>query len=316
MIERHMKKNMLSRRGLLQFAGGLALAARRLPAAPVIELPKIRLGESPITRLILGSNPFNGYSYGIPSLTQHMREWSTEEHICGVLGACGQNGINTWQFSASGPGWPTHLAALKRHQNEGGKLQWILLSSTAMEDDPAEIPTMAALKPIGMVHHGGTTDRRFRAGEMEKVRDFLKRTRDNGVLAGLSTHDPRVIEYVEERNWDTDFYMACFYQMSRTKEEIRQMARELPLGAVFLDGDPARMCRVIRQTRRPCLAFKILAAGRLAETPQMLEQAFRFAFDNIKPQDAVIVGMYPRFKDEVRQNAGLVQRILGPSSPR
>jgi hypothetical protein len=233
-----------------------------------------------------------------------------------VLRACGQNGINTWQFSASGPGWPTHLAALKRYQSEGGKLQWIVLSGSAMEDNPRLIPEVASLKPIGIVHHGGVTDRRFRAGEMGKVRDFLKRVHDSGLLAGLSTHDPKVIEYAEERNWDPDFYMACFYQLSRTKEEIRKIVGELPLGAVFLDGDPARMCRVIRHTRKPCLAFKILAAGRLAETPQMLEQAFRFAFDNIKPQDAVIVGMYPRFKDEVRENAALVQRILSPSPAR
>ncbi len=88
------------------------------------------------------------------------------------------------------------------------------------------------------------------------------------------------------------------------------MLGELPLGYVFLEKDPERMCRVIRQTRKTCLAFKILAAGRLADTPEKLEKAFRFAFANIKPQDAVIVGMYPRFKDEIREDAELARRIL------
>jgi hypothetical protein len=36
----------------------------------------------------------------------------------------------------------------------------------------------------------------------------------------------------------------------------------------------------------------------------MNTSAFRYAFDRIKRTDAVIVGMYPRFEDEVRLNAG------------
>ena len=71
---------------------------------------------------------------------------------------------------------------------------------------------------------------------------------------------------------------------------------------------------VIRQTKKTCLAFKVLAAGRLADSPQKLEKAFRFAYANIKPQDAVIVGMYPRFKDEIHENTDLVRRMLAPQS--
>jgi hypothetical protein len=40
-----------------------------------------------------------------------------------------------------------------------------------------------------------------------------------------------------------------------------------------------------------------------------VERAFRYAFENIKPQDCVIVGMYPRFKDEITENAGLASRF-------
>ena len=37
----------------------------------------------------------------------------------------------------------------------------------------------------------------------------------------------------------------------------------LPVGEVYLQKDPARMYEAVRRTKRPCLAFKILAAGRL-----------------------------------------------------
>ena len=73
-------------------------------------------------------------------------------------------------------------------------------------------------------------------------------------------------------------------------------------------GDPPRMYAVMRQTRKPCFAFKVLAAGRIYDGG--VEQAFRAAFESIKPTDGIFVGMFPRVKDEVRENAEIVHRIL------
>jgi hypothetical protein len=39
-----------------------------------------------------------------------------------------------------------------------------------------------------------------------------------------------------------------------------------------------------------------------------VDEAFRYAFGRIKKTDAVIVGMYPRFEDEVALNAGYARR--------
>jgi hypothetical protein len=268
-------------------------------------LPTIPLGPHRVSRLIIGSNPFNGFCYSIPSLSAHMKEWFTPAKIAETLGAARANGINTWQWSY----YPSSQAGLKLFRDQGGQIQFMVLSGGVMKENLGLIPDVAKSGPIAIVHHGGVTDERFRAGQMDKVRDYLKAIRDSGVLVGLSTHLPTVIEYVEEHDWDVDFFMTCFYQFGRTKDEMRKLLGELPVGITFLEGDPARMCRVIRQTRKTCLAFKILAAGRLAETPEARLEAFKFAFQSIKPQDAVIVGMYPRFKDEIRENADTVRQI-------
>ncbi len=271
-------------------------------------LPTVPLGEHQVSRLIIGENPMYGYAHFNWILGAVMKEWYTPERVCNVLSRAAAEGVNTWEFTHSA----RSLADLKRFRDEGGKLQFILLGSREMEKDPALIPQVAKLGPIAIVHHGVVTDTRFRNGEQSKVRDFLKRVRDAGLLAGMSTHNPENVERVEAENWDLDFYMTCCYRISRTPEELRKITGELvlPSGEVYLEGDPDRMFRVVRQTRKTCLAFKVLAAGRRTRTPEQVDEAFRHALTSIKPQDCVIVGMFPIHKDEIKENADRVRRLL------
>jgi len=280
------------------------MALPQEPPAPL--LPTMRLGKYQVTRLIIGANPFYGYSHFNKLLSDHMLEWCTPENVCKTLRQCEQNGINTWQFSQGGRG----IQDLQRFREEGGKLHAFLLSGRPMEEDLSMLPRLAKLNLVGMVHHGGTTDRRWRAGEQNKIKEFLKAVRDTGVLVGLSTHNPIVLETTEEQNWDIDFYMGCVYHVTRSKEELEKLLGQAPLGEPFLPNDPPRMFRAIRQSKKTCLAFKILAAGRVTDAPRQIDQAFRTAFESIKPQDGVIVGMYPKFTDQVRDNAQRVRRLL------
>lgn len=288
----------------------VACSAGALPSG-LRTLPCIKLGKYEVSRLIIGENPFYGHSHFNLILSRLMREWCTAERVCEILFRCEQEGINTFEF--------THrrdkLEYFERYRAVGGKMQFILLSSRDMSKDHSLIAEMAKLRPIGIVHHGSITDRLFREKDIQPIREFLKRVRDSGVLAGVSTHNPAVIEAAEEQNWGADFYMACLYRINRTPEEFRrEFGHEKPIdgeGDLYLPEDPPRMCRAIRQTPKPCLAFKVLAAGRLTQNAAQMDEAFRFAFQNIKPQDAIIVGMFPKYSDQVGENAERTRRILG-----
>jgi hypothetical protein len=299
------------RRSFLQGAVGATATSAHAQAghASAATLPKVRLGKHEISRLIVGANQFYGYAHFNRLYDQHMKEWYTSERVCQVLGRCERNGINTWQSSLN----PRTVPDLNLHRSRGGKLQAVFIGqSKAYASNPEKLRQLIAdAKPIAMAHAGVPTDLMFRAGEANKVREFLKQVRDLGILVGLSTHDPRNVERVEEENWDLDFFMTCMYNVYRTPEELRKITGELPHGEVYLEGDPARMCKVVRQTRKTCFAFKILAAGRRIDTPEEVDKAFQFAYSNIKPHDCVIVGMYPRYKDEVGENAARVRAILG-----
>lgn len=299
-----MPIDLPGRRHFLCAAAGLGSAAAISAGETAAPMPMAKFGRADISRLIIGSNPFYGYSHFDPLLDNFMRDYMTQDRRIEILRRCEQAGIRTWQVHYH----KQTMEDFQRYRAEGGKMNWFLLADFEMMTDLSLIAKVSKeFKPIGIAHHGNRTDTRFAAGEMEKVREFCKAVRDAGVMVGVSAHNPAVFELIESANWDVDYYQACVYRLTRTREEARKEFGESPLeaGGMFMERDPERMYRIVRQTKRPCLAFKILGAGRNTGNRGQIENAFRFAFENIKPSDAVIVGMCPKFKDEITENVAL-----------
>jgi hypothetical protein len=278
-------------------------------ASPAPLLPTIRLGDHSITRLIVGSNPISGYSYMGPILDRHMQEYFTPERIVEFLWTCEREGINTHQFSR-----PEQMSDVFRKLRErGSKMKFICLHASGPERISVE-KVVQDTQPIAIVHHGGVTDRLFRKGKSREVHDFVKRVQDAGVLAGVSAHNPDCIKQIADEGWRVDLFMTCFYYLTRTPEELKKMPPvvTVQIGYSFFASDPLAMTKVVRQVDQPCLGFKILAAGRMCDRDHKVKAAFKFAFERLKPTDGVIVGMYPRYQDQIRQNAGYTRQFGAP----
>lgn len=271
-------------------------------------VPHIPFGPHRLSRLIMGANPINGGSHLSRFVNQQMRRYFTPERVLAMLDDCQKVGINTWQSG------PQNLDLYTRHRQEGGQLQYI---SLAREDpqDPDLIARLVKAGAMAIAHHGEVTDTMFKSGQIDRMKDFLAIVRDAGLLVGVSTHIPDVVDYVESKGWDVDFYMTCVYERHRTREEIKALLGYVPVPVreVYLEEDPPRMWKVMRQTTKSCLAFKILAAGRLCDRQETVERAFETTFRHIKANDAVIVGMYPEYEDQVRINADYVRKFSGLS---
>ena len=178
---------------------------------------------------------------------------------------------------------------------------------------PMMLQDLVAGGTIAITHHGEVTDVFWREGKIEKVRDYCRRVRDTGAMVGVSTHIPDVVEHIVSEDWDVDFFMCCVYERHRTREQLQELLGHvpIPLKEVYLESDPPRMYEAMRNAGKPCLAFKILAAGRLCDQQELVEAAFQQAFSLMKPNDAVIVGMYPEYEDQVAINASYVRRFAG-----
>ncbi len=265
------------------------------------KLPQIAFGKHHISRLICGSNPFNGGSHLSGFVNREMKSYYTPEQILKTLHRCEEVGITCWQ---SGMG---NSELYRRYIDQGGTMQFLVIESDAKQITPS-----AKVGAIGVAHHGEVTDHFFKNGQIDKVADFLKRVKDAGLMAGVSTHMPAVVDTIESKGWDLDYYMTCVYERHRTKAELEKLLGQapLPIGEVYLEQDPPRMYKAVRHTKRPCLAFKILAAGRLSDRQEWVEQAFRQAFQSIKPGDGVIVGMYDRYTDQPNDNATLTRQFV------
>jgi hypothetical protein len=269
----------------------------------------VKLGDYEITRLIIGGNPFVGNSHYSPEMDDDMRVYYTPEQTAEVLHQAEAAGINTVQARGD---YHRILYSMELYRRGGGQMHWIAQTASEMHDVFQNIRILAAADTIGIYHHGSKTDRLWKEGRIDEVEDYLKCMRDEGVLVGLGTHMPQVIEYAEEKDWDIDFYMACLYNLSRDERESAIVSGKFQKERFFHE-DRDTMTAVIRQTDKTCLAFKIMAANRNCKTPEDVAAAFDYAFRNIKPKDAVVVGMFPKYGDQITENVAHTCRAVGVS---
>jgi hypothetical protein len=318
----HPSEYESSRRDFLKSATTVA-AGMVVPAAFKAEaadlLPTTQLGPHRVTRMIVGSNPMYGYSHFNAQYDQHMREWFTDERIVRLLLDCEQAGINTWQFSFN----YNQKRQVPKIRAAGCKLQFICLVASWHYDEkmgrtPDDIlngtikcaEAAAELKPIACAFHGGATDILFRAGKIDMVKTFIDRVHDMGMLAAISTHNPRILDALREKNFANDFYMTGLHYVTRHPEDWMKEIGTHPLDEGWIDSDPPKMAEAIRKVEKPALVYKVLAAGRKCGSEQQKQKAIEWAYQNIKPIDATIIGLYPRYSDQVAETTKMIREAL------
>ena len=250
-------------------------------------LPKIKLGNHEVSRLIVGGNPFSGNSHQTNEMSKDMRDYYTTERIKTTLRECESQGINTVQARGD-----VHIIRmLDEYWNEGGKIQWIAQTASELASIINNVNQIASFGAIACYHHGSKTDALYKEGKLDSVKDVISAIKDRGISAGLGTHDPEVIRYAEDNKFGVDFYMMAFYNLSKR-------------GEVYLPEDRESACKIIREVDKTFLAFKVMAAGR--NDP---DEAFEYTYKNIKSKDAVVIGVFTKYHtDQVKDNVELARK--------
>ena len=272
-----------------------------------MNLPTVPFGQYQISRLIMGDNPIYGYSHFNQLLSQHQQEANTSDQVIATLRRAEEVGINAWQNTLT----ERSAIDLQRYRDKGGTIHYFCLSRGGhWYDDLSLIDEAAKHNPIGMAPHGsGVAGRCFQENSLDYLRDILKRIRNTGAMVGLSVHNPRIIEIAEEEDWDIDYYMTALYYLQGAREDFERKFGYQPLGEIYLREHRDRMCGIIRSTDKPCITFKVLAAGRAINSKNQIREEFAFTLNNIKPNDILLVGMYQKFNDQLGENAAMIAEL-------
>jgi hypothetical protein len=273
----------------------------------------VRIGRAEVSRFIVGHNPPCGNSHFSDELNAEMKQYFTPENVLALYRRAEELGVKTFMIR----GDYRMLNWVELYRREGGAMNIVAQTASEMHDIFSNIRVLAAAGVAAVYHHGTQTDKFWREDRIDDCLDYLKCIRDCGVAVGLGTHQPEIIDYAQQRGWDVDFYMASLYNLSRApRESMLVTGKSAYDDERYLPEDPEAMCRMIRSADKPVLAFKILAAGRNCATQEDAKEAFAYAYANIRPTDAVVVGLYPKHLDQVALDLAYAEEACRTAAPR
>ncbi|MBI3920446.1 MAG: hypothetical protein HY318_03420 [Armatimonadetes bacterium] len=261
-------------------------------------IPQILIGDESVSRLIVGGNPFSGVSHKGSELDWEMRAWYTSARIKDVFRRCEECGINTF----IGRGDKHIMRLLLEYWNEGGKIQWICQTAPEHASTEGNIHEIALFKPTAIYLHGGVMDNMVEKGQAEEIRAQLGLIHELGLPAGIAGHRPETHEKVLDWNLETDFHMVCLYNLTGRMGKVHVVDDVEP----YFEEDREIALNLIADFPKPCIAYKVLAAGR-RDPRLVLPEVYR----RIKPDDAVLIGFYEKdHPGQVEETAELVSGIL------
>jgi hypothetical protein len=257
-------------------------------------LPTVDFCGLKISRLVLGANPFGGFSHQNQERNVQMRSYHTVDRILETWERAEKAGISAMVTNNESD----HVVeAVRKYKGGGGSLQWIAqINGRNQQDMERAIADAAEIGCSAVYFHGLLSDDLYRKQDGDSLRKWVERAHAAGVPAGVAGHTPKVHYWINELDL-VDFHAVCFFNCGSVHDGRGERFQ-------LTDLPPAVKC--VQDIRKPCIGYKIMGAGRI--DPRI---AFEHAFENIKPGDVVNVGMHRGDKDDmVETNADLVREIL------
>ncbi len=252
-------------------------------------LSSVQLGSLETSKMVIGGNPFSGFSHQTPEIDREMVRYFTTDRIKETLHQAEALGVNAFLGRAD-----RHIVrVLAEYWEEGGKIRWIAQTCPELGSPTAGV--LAAIKggASAVYLHGGQMDFLYAQNRLEEACQAIEKIKAAGLPAGVAAHQPEVHVWANEHLEGVDFHMCSYYNPTPRDQHAEHRAE---LREVFSHEDRARMTDVIRDLRRPVIHYKIFAAGR--NDPA---DAFAYTAQHLRPQDAVCVGIYPKDKPNMLQ---------------
>ena len=261
------------------------------------QFPRTMVGGTSLSRLVVGTNWFLGYSHYSAAKDQHIRDTQNREKIAAVLEVFLKAGVDT----VMGPLNPLLTEAVQEAQERSGQEIKLVLTpwfNLLPGEDPANDPeaVIAQCKAAGaaicMPHQMVTDaliDRMYR--KIREIDKYTRLIRQYEMIPGLSTHMPETVVYADETGADVETYIQIYNATG-----------------FLMQVETDWVMKIINSAKKPVMTIKPLAAGRLLPVAGLA-----FVWSTIRDQDMVSVGTTT--PDEAREVIDISLDLLARRTP-
>jgi len=232
------------------------------------------VGGVSLSRLIVGTNWFLGYSHMSLAKDRFIKSYQTRENIAEILVVFMNAGIDT----IMGMPVPILRDAISEAQDRTGRTAKLILTphfnittDGPPEDDPERVfDTCKDLGATFCFPHESVTD--LLIDRMHNnIRDIDRYTamiRERDMIPGLSTHMPEAVTIADATGADVETYIQLYNA-----------------AGFLMQVEADWVMRIIKNAKKPVMTIKPLAAGRL-----LPPVGLAFVWNTIRDQDMVTIG--------------------------
>lgn len=258
------------------------------------DLPRGKIGNLNISRLIMGGNLITGYSHArdLIYVNSLLKAYNTERKIFETLSLAEKAGIDTISIGYSA----TPLVVKYREQTRSNIK---ILSQVGIPKDGDIFEYIDHAMDLGVDAvqiMGNLCDWCVRDNKLDILEKMMNRIRSRGFIAGLGAHTVDSLIICEEHGIIPDYYMKTMHHDNYWSAHPREFRQVFEVdGKMHLDHNrfhdncfclfPDRTIEFVSRAKVPVIGFKVLAAGAI--TPK---DGFKWAFEN--GADFICVGMF------------------------
>ncbi len=257
-------------------------------------IPKGRIGDLEISRMIAGGNLIGGWAHSrdLIYVSKLVKTYHTDHKVFETLKIAEACGINALLTN------PQLSRVINKYwRTQGGEMKFI--SDCGIEMDPYKGIEMSV---EGGAHacyvQGEISDRFVLAGRVDELGECVEIMRKHGIPGGIGAHKLETIKACVEAGIKPDFWVKTIHHVDywSAKPDVENDN--------IWCNNPEDTISFMEQLEEPWIAFKILAAGAIHPN-----EGFPYAFK--AGADFICVGMYDF---QVVEDANIALEALNSSS--
>jgi hypothetical protein len=268
-----------------------SVISKRLRKKQTMEtFPRTIVGGLSVSRLIIGTNWFLGYSHCSDAKSRSVERLVTNRNtIAGIIEVFLRRGVDTIMCPHTTTCIPD---AIEEAQQRTGR-KCIVISTPSFTCTPrtpvdgfdcgevARVLDEEVKKRVAIcMPHTSTTDLMVDkcTRQIRQMAPVCRMIRERGMIPGLSTHVPETVVYADESALDVETYIQIFNAMG-----------------FLMQVEVDWVASIIHNAKKPVMTIKPFAAGQLRPY-----QALMFAWNALRSCDMITVGtMAPEEADEL-----------------